>query len=183
MPASLSCVAKPRFIILIDLIWLLTMSTLNFSRILRRVRGIFWFVELLDNPIQRYAWGSLTAIPALLGKPPDGSPQAELWVGAHPSAPSRTRSGATLEELIAREPQRLLGEASLVRFGSRLPFLLKVLAAAQPLSLQAHPSREQAEAGFRREEAAGLPRDAPNRNYRDLNHKPEILCALTPSVR
>lgn len=137
-------------------------------------------VELLDNPIQRYAWGSLTAIPALLGKSPDGSPQAELWLGAHPLASSRTRSGSTLEALIAREPLRLLGEASLARFGPRLPFLLKILAAAQPLSLQAHPSREQAEAGFRREEASGLPLTAPNRSYRDPNHKPEILCALTP---
>ena len=137
-------------------------------------------MERLDNPIQRYAWGSPTAIPSLLGKPPDGSPQAELWLGAHPSAPSKIGYGATLEELIADAPHRLLGEASVARFGPRLPFLLKVLAAAQPLSLQAHPSLAQAKAGFAKEEAAGLPRGAPNRNYRDPNHKPEILCALTP---
>lgn len=137
-------------------------------------------MERLDNPIQRYAWGSPTAIPSLLGKPPDGSPQAELWLGAHPSAPSKIGSGATLEQLIADSPQRLLGEASVARFGPRLPFLLKVLAAAQPLSLQAHPSLAQAKAGFAREEAAGIPRGAPHRNYRDPHHKPEILCALTP---
>lgn len=136
-------------------------------------------MELLDNPIQRYAWGSATAIPTLLGKPPDGTPQAELWLGAHPSAPSRLRGGTSLEELIAEAPQRFLGDASLERFGPRLPFLLKVLAAGQPLSLQAHPSLEQAKAGFAKEEAAGVPRNAPHRNYKDANHKPEIICALT----
>jgi mannose-6-phosphate isomerase len=135
-------------------------------------------VERLDNPIQRYAWGSPTAIPSLLGKAPDGSPQAELWLGAHPSAPSRV-GGIPLETVIARAPERLLGAASVARFGPRLPFLLKVLAAAQPLSLQAHPSLAQARAGFAKEEAAGIPRAAPHRNYRDENHKPEIICALT----
>lgn len=137
-------------------------------------------MELLDNPIQRYAWGSVTAIPSLLGKAPDGGPQAELWLGAHPSAPSKTRGGRSLEALIAQAPQRLLGEASFTHFGPRLPFLLKVLAAGQPLSLQAHPSLAQAQAGFAREEAAGVPRGAAQRNYRDANHKPEIICALTP---
>ena len=136
-------------------------------------------MELLDNSIQRYAWGSLTAIPQLLGQPPDGSTQAELWLGAHPSAPSRVSGGRTLEELISSSPQRLLGEASFARFGARLPYLLKVLAAGQPLSLQAHPSLVQAQEGFAREEAAGLPRSAPTRNYRDANHKPEIICALS----
>ncbi|MDP2275943.1 MAG: mannose-6-phosphate isomerase, class I [Archangium sp.] len=136
-------------------------------------------MERLDNVIQRYAWGSHTAIPMLLGQAPDGGPQAELWLGAHPSAPSKVRSGGTLEALIAHSPERLLGTASTRQFGPRLPFLLKVLAAGQPLSLQAHPSLMQAKAGFAREEAAGLSRSAPNRNYRDANHKPEIICALT----
>ena len=136
-------------------------------------------MELLDNPIQRYAWGSPTAIPTLLGKAPDGTPQAELWLGAHPSAPSRLRTGNSLEELISEAPQRLLGDDSLDRFGPRLPFLLKVLAAGQPLSLQAHPSLDQARVGFAREEMAGVPLGAPHRNYKDANHKPEILCALT----
>ena len=135
-------------------------------------------MERLDNPIQRYAWGSPTAIPSLLGKGPDGSPQAELWLGAHPSASSLV-GGVPLETLIARAPERLLGAASVARFGPRLPFLLKVLAAAKPLSLQAHPSLVQAMAGFAREESSGVPRGAPHRNYRDENHKPEIICALT----
>jgi mannose-6-phosphate isomerase len=135
-------------------------------------------VERLDNPIQRYAWGSPTAIPSLLGKAPDGSPQAELWLGAHPSAPSKV-GGVSLEALIAQAPGRLLGEASIAHFGPRLPFLLKVLAAAQPLSLQAHPSLAQARAGFADENARGVPLSAAHRNYKDPNHKPEILCALT----
>jgi mannose-6-phosphate isomerase len=136
-------------------------------------------VELLENVIQRYAWGSLTAIPALLGRAPDGQPQAELWLGAHPSAPSKLSNGLSLEAHLAQAPQRLLGDASAKHFGPRLPFLLKVLAAGQPLSLQAHPSLAQAKLGFAREEAAGLSRTAPHRNYRDANHKPEIICALT----
>ncbi len=137
-------------------------------------------MERLDNTIQRYAWGSTTAIASLLGQPSDGKPQAELWLGAHPSAPSKLRSGGTLEELIARSPEETLGKASVARFGPKLPFLLKVLAAAQPLSLQAHPSRIQAQAGFAREEAGAVARDAAHRNYRDANHKPEVICALTP---
>lgn len=136
-------------------------------------------MQRLENVIQRYAWGSPTAIPALLGTPQDGGPQAELWLGAHPSAPSKTRAGVPLDALIAEAPRRLLGDAAVERFGPQLPFLLKVLAAAQPLSLQAHPSLPQAQAGFAREEAAGVPRAAPHRSYKDANHKPEVLCALT----
>lgn len=132
----------------------------------------------LENPIQPYAWGSLSAIPALLGRPATGVPQAELWVGAHPSAPSQVVGVGPLDAVIARAPASLLGDATVARFGPSLPFLLKVLAAAQPLSLQAHPNLEQAREGFAREEAAGVPRDAPHRNYKDANHKPELLCAL-----
>lgn len=137
-------------------------------------------MQRLVNVIQRYAWGSVTALPQLLGVPPDGQPQAELWLGAHPSAPSQTATGRRLDALIAEAPQRLLGAATVERFGPQLPFLLKVLAAARPLSLQAHPSLLQAQAGFAREEAAGIPRTAGHRNYKDENHKPEIICALTP---
>lgn len=136
-------------------------------------------MERLDNPIQRYAWGSATAIPELLGKAPDGGPQAELWLGAHPLAPSRISTGRTLEECIAQAPLRLLGASVHQHFGGRLPFLFKVLAAAQPLSLQAHPSQAQAREGFAREDARGIPRDAPHRNYKDPNHKPEMICALS----
>lgn len=133
----------------------------------------------LVNPTQGYAWGSATAIPELLGVAPTGAPVAELWLGAHPVAPSRL-DGRPLDAVIAERPDALLGPASVARFGPRLPFLLKVLAAARPLSLQAHPSLAQARAGFARENAAGLPRTAPGRTYRDDNHKPELLCALTP---
>lgn len=136
-------------------------------------------MEALENRVQPYAWGSLTAIPSLLGRPPTGSPQAELWLGAHPSAPSTLGNGVTLDSLLATSPGTLLGPKVLARFGPRLPFLLKVLAAAQPLSLQAHPTLAQAKAGHAKEEAADVPRSAPHRNYKDDNHKPEIICALT----
>lgn len=103
-------------------------------------------------------------------------------MGAHPLAPSEVlRDGRwrRLDELVAADPEAELGPSSVARFGPRLPFLLKVLAAAEPLSLQAHPSAEQAQAGFAREEARGIPRDAPNRSYRDRSHKPELICALS----
>ncbi|BBE22079.1 mannose-6-phosphate isomerase, class I [Arthrobacter sp. MN05-02] len=139
---------------------------------------------LLDNTLRPYAWGSERAIADLLGREPSGGPEAELWVGAHPDSPSQvvqpdgSRTG--LHDLIADDPDRLLGEAVAARFDGRLPFLLKVLAAGSALSLQVHPSLEQAAAGYDAEEAAGVPRDAPHRNYRDRNHKPELIFALTP---
>lgn len=136
-------------------------------------------VRLLDLPVQHYAWGSPTAVPSLLGIEPDGRPWAELWVGAHPQAPSRlSGTGTGLDELVSADPAGELGPAMAERFG-RYPFLLKVLAAAEPLSLQVHPSAGQASAGHAREEAAGLPRDAPGRSYRDDWPKPELTCALT----
>jgi mannose-6-phosphate isomerase len=136
----------------------------------------------LENPIQNYAWGSHSAIAALLGKSaPSAEPQAELWMGAHPKAPSLVLpTRESLAALIEREPARMLGARLEARFGARLPFLLKVLAAESPLSLQAHPTLEQARAGFDAEQARGIPLDAPQRNYRDRSHKPELLCALTP---
>ena len=134
----------------------------------------------LKNPVQPYAWGSPTAIPQLLGVEPSGAPQAELWLGAHPSAPSEVVGDGPLDAVIARAPAALLGGPVVARFGPGLPFLLKVLAAAQPLSLQAHPSLAQAKEGFAREEAAGVPRTAAHRNYKDANHKPELICALGP---
>ncbi|HKC29826.1 MAG TPA: mannose-6-phosphate isomerase, class I, partial [Jatrophihabitans sp.] len=138
-------------------------------------------VFALDGVLRRYNWGSPTAIPRLLGMEPDGRPVAELWFGAHPDDPAFAPAhGSTLDQLIAAEPQRLLGAEVVERFGPRLPYLLKVLAADKALSIQVHPNREQAREGFAREDAAGIPRDAPERNYRDDNHKPELLCALTP---
>ena len=138
-------------------------------------------MELLTNPVRAYAWGSRTVIAELLGRPvPSPHPEAELWLGAHPGDPSHLATGKSLVEAISADPEGQLGPDRLRRWHGTLPFLLKVLAADQPLSLQAHPSLAQARAGFAAEEAAGLRRDAPDRNYRDANHKPELMCALTP---
>lgn len=137
----------------------------------------------LENTVRPYAWGSTTAIPGLLGTPPTGEPQAELWMGAHPGAPSLVDRGGgplPLTDVIDADPEGELGTAAVRAFGPRLPFLLKLLAAASPLSLQVHPDRGQAEEGYAAEEARGIPLDAPHRNYRDANHKPELLAALTP---
>ncbi|MEU3603500.1 mannose-6-phosphate isomerase, class I [Streptomyces sp. NPDC006798] len=136
-------------------------------------------MERLTNTIRPYAWGSTTAIPALLGIAPTGEPQAEMWLGAHPGAPSHLARGP-LDAVVAADPVRELGPAVVGRHGPQLPFLLKLLAAGAPLSLQVHPDLDQARAGHAAEEAAGIPADAPNRNYRDRNHKPELICALTP---
>ncbi|WP_217164469.1 mannose-6-phosphate isomerase, class I [Streptomyces sp. AC512_CC834] len=135
-------------------------------------------MDRLDNTVRPYAWGSTTAIPTLLGTEPTGEPQAEMWMGAHPGAPSRTGRG-TLAEVVDTDPEKELGAASVARFGPRLPFLLKLLAAGAPLSLQVHPDLAQARQGYEDEERRGVPLDAPHRNYKDANHKPELICALT----
>ena len=140
-------------------------------------------VFVLDNPVQNYAWGSRHAIADLLGRPsPSAAPEAELWIGAHPKAPSRIVSPAglgTLDRAIQNDPVDILGREVCDQFGNELPFLLKVLAAAEPLSIQAHPDHEQARRGWARENAEGVPVDASHRNYRDPNHKPELVCALS----
>ena len=139
---------------------------------------------VLDNPIQNYAWGSRTALAEFLGRPnAEDQPEAELWIGAHPKSASRivTPEGmGTLEEAIENDPVGLLGTEVCEHFGNELPFLLKILAAAEPLSIQAHPDHEQARRGWARQNAEGIPVDAPRRSYRDQNHKPELVCALTP---
>jgi len=137
-------------------------------------------MRLLDAPIRGYAWGSRTAIAGLQGRPtPAPGPEAELWLGAHPGAPAvLAESGERLDAAIAADPGGLLGADVAARYGARLPFLLKVLAAAEPLSLQAHPDPEQATAGFAAEEAAGVARDSPDRTYADAAHKPELLVAV-----
>lgn len=135
----------------------------------------------LEGFLQRYAWGSTEALPQFLGRAADGDPWAEVWFGAHPLAPSTVLgSERALDRVIAEEPRRMLGDAVIRTFGSELPFLLKVIAPAQPLSLQVHPTREHARESFAAENAAGLALDSPNRNYRDANHKPEMVLALTP---
>ena len=137
-------------------------------------------MELIEGVVRHYDWGSLTAIPELLGRPATGEPWAEFWLGAHPAAPAKVGARAEpLDRLIAADPVAALGPAVASRYG-RLPFLLKVLAAAEPLSLQAHPSAAHAEAGFEREEAEGIPRDGPRRMFRDRSAKPELVCALSP---
>lgn len=128
---------------------------------------------------RKYAWGSPTLLPRFLGTSPDGDPQAELWLGTHPGAPARTPDGRTLIDLIAADPSRVLGTPVADRFGHRLPFLMKALAAAEPLSLQVHPTAERAREGFERENAAGIAVGSPTRNYQDASHKPELLYAVT----
>ena len=141
-------------------------------------------ISLLKNTIQEYAWGSTCAIPDLLGQPnSENRPQAELWMGAHPKAPSMAYHNGhwvSLQQLIAQYPESILGPNVAQQFHHHLPFLFKVLAAAKPLSIQAHPDLDQAQAGFQKENAQKIPLDAANRNYRDNNHKPECICALTP---
>lgn len=138
----------------------------------------------LDNTVRDYAWGSKSAISDLLGLKASGAPEAEMWIGAHPSAPSQaTVSGGrvALDELIATAPESLLGTETNATYG-QLPFLAKLLAAGKPLSVQVHPTPDQAAAGFAAEDAAGVPRDAFHRNYRDAQHKPEMIFALTDFV-
>ena len=140
-------------------------------------------MDLLVPVVQPYAWGSREAIAELQGRPaPSPGPEAELWMGAHPSAPSGIEHDgqhATLDAIIAADPVGELGEDCVRRFGGRLPFLLKVLAASKALSIQVHPSRAQAEAGYRDENLRGLAPGDKHRNYVDDWPKPEILCALT----
>jgi mannose-6-phosphate isomerase len=141
-------------------------------------------VELLRGAIRTYAWGSRTAIAEFTGRPvPAAHPEAELWFGAHPGDPAwleNTDGETSLLEAVAADPDGQLGPVARARFGDVLPFLVKVLAADEPLSLQAHPSAEQAAEGYMREERLGIPLSSPLRNYRDTSHKPELLVALQP---
>ncbi len=137
----------------------------------------------LKPTLQHYAWGDPGFIPALLGNPDwHGKPCAELWMGAHPDAPADAVLGdcvVPLDQLLEVLGEEILHPLVAARFGRQLPFLFKVLAAATPLSLQTHPNKRNAEEGFALENKAGLPLDAPGRNYRDANHKPELIVALS----
>lgn len=141
-------------------------------------------MELLRGAIRTYAWGSRTAIAEFTGRAvPAMHPEAELWFGAHPADPAwlQTAEGdVSLLDGLAADPEGQLGAAARTRFGDALPFLMKVLAADEPLSLQAHPSARQALEGYEREQALGVGVSAPIRNYRDTSHKPELLVALQP---
>ncbi|WP_016590989.1 mannose-6-phosphate isomerase, class I, partial [Yersinia pestis] len=138
----------------------------------------------MNNAVQNYAWGSTDALTQLYGIPnPQGMPMAELWMGAHPKSSSQVLDANgqwhSLRDVIDQDPDNTLGSDIFKRFGE-LPFLFKVLCAAQPLSIQVHPSKAAAEVGFAKENQAGIPLDAAERNYKDANHKPELVYALTP---
>ncbi|WP_032970642.1 mannose-6-phosphate isomerase, class I, partial [Cronobacter malonaticus] len=141
-------------------------------------------MQKLINSVQNYAWGSKTALTELYGVAnPEGLPMAELWMGAHPKSSSKIQDAQSqtraLREVIDADKTALLGAPVAERFGE-LPFLFKVLCADQPLSIQVHPNKQASEEGFARENAAGIPLDAAERNYKDPNHKPELVFALTP---
>ncbi|HED3138055.1 mannose-6-phosphate isomerase [Citrobacter farmeri] len=141
-------------------------------------------MQKLINSVQNYAWGSKTALTELYGVAnPQQLPMAELWMGAHPKSSSKVKDASgqivSLRDVIDRQQSALLGDAVAKRFGE-LPFLFKVLCAAQPLSIQVHPNKRNSEIGFAKENAAGIPMDAAERNYKDPNHKPELVFALTP---
>ena len=147
-------------------------------------------MHVVTGQVQHYDWGTIAEIPRLLGVESDGCPWAEYWLGAHPKAPSlladdcdingadRADGGQPLDRWLAEHPDQL-GQARREVFGDRLSFLLKILSAEQPLSIQAHPSRTQAQLGFAQENAAGVPIDDPRRLYRDDWPKPEMIVALT----
>jgi mannose-6-phosphate isomerase len=134
--------------------------------------------------VQNYAWGSKTALTDLYGiANPNNLPMAELWMGAHPKSSSKIEDASgqarSLRDVIDADKAALLGNKVAQRFGE-LPFLFKVLCAEQPLSIQVHPNKQASEIGFAKENAAGIPLDAAERNYKDPNHKPELVFALTP---
>ncbi len=135
-------------------------------------------MELLDSPVRGYDWGSHSVIARMQGRAfPTDAPEAELWMGAHPDSPSSViRDGmpCRLDEVITAEPLEMLGPGVYRRFGRRLPFMLKLLAAESPLSLQAHPDPEVAARRYAQE--ARLPAD--ERLYTDPYAKPELLVAI-----
>jgi len=136
----------------------------------------------LKGKVQHYAWGGFDFIPSLLHiKNTEHQPFAEYWLGAHPSAPSELVNGkqtVSLNQLIHDNPIKVLGERVHNQF-HELPYLFKVLDVHEMLSIQVHPCKAEAEKGFAAEEAAGIPINAPNRNYKDRNHKPEVMVALS----
>ncbi|MFC7493232.1 MULTISPECIES: mannose-6-phosphate isomerase, class I [unclassified Nocardioides] len=136
-------------------------------------------MHLLDCPVRDYAWGSRTHIPRFLGRDATGDPQAELWIGAHDGDPSRLPDGQLLNDAIRQDPDTMVGGRVQTMFGPRLPFLVKALSAAEPLSLQVHPTTERARIGYDAEDAAGIPVGSPTRCYQDKFHKPELILAVT----
>ena len=138
-------------------------------------------MTLLIPARQRYDWGSRSLLQSLIGEDPDGAPLAELWFGTHAAGPTRLDGGSRLlAGLVTNDLVGQLGNDVISRFGEKLPYLVKLLAADRPLSIQVHPSAEQAIEGFAREDALGVALDSPMRTYRDESAKPEILVAMTP---
>jgi mannose-6-phosphate isomerase len=137
----------------------------------------------MQNTVQHYVWGSHTAIAEMMGSDaPTAHPEAEVWMGAHPKAPSKVwyeQRWQPLDQLIAQYPIEMLGPEVAKQFNNQLPYLFKLLAAGEPLSIQAHPDKRQAREGYRLENAKGIALDSPLRNYKDNHHKPECMCALT----
>jgi mannose-6-phosphate isomerase len=133
----------------------------------------------LTCAVRGYDWGSTSLIPRFLDQPADGSTQAELWVGAHPGDPARLPDGRSLDAHIRSDPTAALGPEVNEVFGERLPYLVKALAAARPLSLQVHPTSQRAREGYALEDQEGTPIGAPDRSYQDRHHKPELILALT----
>lgn len=133
----------------------------------------------ITEATQSYAWGSSSTLQELFDR--GDETLAEAWLGAHCAASSRLANGdgRSLVEVVAAAPEHALGRDVVARFGPQLPYLLKVIAAERPLSLQVHPGVDRARAGYAEEDAAGIPLDAPHRNYKDRNHKPELIYALT----
>ncbi|WP_025272204.1 mannose-6-phosphate isomerase, class I [Haloglycomyces albus] len=135
-------------------------------------------MQELEGVIRNYAWGSQVDIARMQGRAyPTELPEAEEWFGAHPTAPSFLADGRSLDTAVKIDPKPMLGDEVLNRYGARVPFMMKLLAAARPLSLQAHPNARQAHAGYVRERRMGV--DFSSRNYVDSNHKPELLVALS----
>jgi mannose-6-phosphate isomerase len=134
--------------------------------------------------VQHYSWGDFESIPTLLGiDNRECKPYAELWIGAHPDLPSEAKVGNVsipLDKFIASAPEQMLGQETAEQFDRQLPFLLKILSARQPLSIQVHPNKQQGREGYAQENRLGIELTDPTRNFRDDNHKPELLCALTP---
>lgn len=140
-------------------------------------------ISLMENSVMEYGWGSQREMQEFMGMPDKiGRPMAELWMGAHPKDPSKVMVDGqwrSLERVISENSEAALGSAVSESFGAKLPFLFKLLAIESPLSIQVHPDMSRAERGYLRENSAGIPLGAPERNYKDENHKPEVICALT----
>lgn len=139
---------------------------------------------LLEPAFKLYSWGSYTAIQNMTGrKELEGKTAAEMWMGDHPSGLNSIKEDSSLyplHNLVESYPEKLIGKSSHEKFPGTIPFLLKVLGAEKPLSIQSHPDKKQAEEGFERENILNIGMKDFNRGYKDRNHKPEIILALTP---